>query len=110
MNTEFLFAGSVIELVENNPLFNTSLSHSYKCSKKQTFNLTVSDGSVTGNVTGYISLQQVQLQAFRNATGTVFSEGKARSIGQNRGEFELEGVFITTTAVNLVSFADYYDN
>lgn len=59
--------------MENAPLFNTSLEHSYKCFKKQTFNLTQNHVNVTAS---FIHLQHVQLQAFRNTTGTVFAEGK----------------------------------
>lgn len=69
----WMFLAGTIKLVEKSPLFNTSLTHSYKCFKKQTFNLTESNSNVTA---GYIHLQHVQLQAFRNATGTVFAEGK----------------------------------
>lgn len=67
-----IFTGT-FALVENNPLFNTSLQHSYKCYKRQTFNLTNDNSNVTA---GFIHLQHVQLQAFRNTTGTVFAEGK----------------------------------
>lgn len=68
-----IFLTGTFALVENNPLFNTSLQHSYKCFKRQTFNLTNENSNVTA---GFIHLQHVQLQAFRNTTGTVFAEGK----------------------------------
>lgn len=76
MNTDHknhYFTGSNIShWYHNTSEFATPLINSYKCTKIQTFNLT----DVKNVTAAYLHVSQLQLQAFRNATGHVFASGK----------------------------------